>query len=80
MAAILFAILALPALTLGQQCSVPGECSGTGLGTEFFGTERECLDHCKAVAGCEWYTYDESIDYCHVLEDCTEVCINQRYS
>ncbi len=68
-------VLLWPCLSLGQQCGILGDCLGFSLSIKVLDSERSCLDHCNAVEGGEWYTYDASDGFCNVLDSCHEVLI-----
>jgi hypothetical protein len=69
-------LLLLPALTSGQVlCNVPGNCLGHSLDIDIVSSEEECLEYCHSTEGCEWYSYDASVGFCNVLENCPEVLL-----
>ena len=54
-------------------CSEPGLCNGVQIGFSYQVDEAACLDACKAVDGCRWYSYDSADDFCLLSESCRSV-------
>ena len=63
-------------------CFVPGGCQGSILGHQDLPDQTECLNACKAMSGCDWFTYfiDTAVcalySTCQVTEAICERCVS----
>ena len=49
-------------------CNLNGFVQGGLLNVTFNSNRNSCLQSCKQTDGCKWYTFDQSDDYCFLLE------------
>lgn len=71
-----FQSLVLPWPSLAQSpigCYVPGSCRGTFTSIEQMDDEFACLDYCKTLPGCFYWTYYKSSLACRTHATCTEL-------
>ncbi len=50
-----------------------GRCTGANLGSEDLQTEAECLQQCKDLQECQWFTYDQIDGVCYLFSDCGDL-------
>ncbi len=59
---------------LGLQCSVDGICTfSVVVESSTASSELDCLNQCKEIADCNWYSYDKSDNACLLLGNCEEL-------
>ncbi len=52
---------------------MPGSCEGGTVSVEVVEREGDCLERCKVVDGCDWFTFDDSDGACILLTACTQI-------
>ena len=56
------------------QCFLPGECTnGILLAAQTTANEYECLDFCKSLANCTWFTFYPESNACFLYENCESI-------
>jgi hypothetical protein len=71
---LLLLILSLLALTMGQDCFVPGGCVNSSLvGFSQPSDSRGCQVDCQVKDGCNWFTYREQLNLCEQFKDCNSL-------
>ena len=71
----------------GQQCNVPGICSGQLLGSLETNDRNECLSECSNLEDCSWFSSNEEDGFCGLFQTCDDVsttncpqCISGEHS
>ena len=55
------------------ECDVLGQCLAVPVGTNVESNQDDCLQDCKDLDGCEWYTFDTSSGVCLLFADCPNI-------
>ena len=53
-----------------QVCWVMGQCDGHSLDEVYLGSDSDCLEACRAMEGCLWFTFNFEDSTCVLLKDC----------
>ena len=71
----------------GQQCYVPGICSGQLLGSLESHDRYQCLSACTDLRDCTWFSSNEKDGFCGLFQTCNEVstedcpeCVSGEYT
>ncbi len=56
-----------------QICSQPGMCQGQPVGEMNSDSEDECLEKCFDNVDCNWYSYDNILEFCLLTSDCDPI-------
>jgi hypothetical protein len=68
------------------ECWINGKCLGTIYHSEKTKNQNECLDFCKSVHDCNWFTFYEEFSECVLYLDCPSIdetcnrCVSGEYS
>lgn len=54
----------------GTHCRVAGACRGRIITSVIIADIAACLDKCKALTDCAWFSFDQDSGICQVLETC----------
>ena len=54
-------------------CSTDGQCVGTFLTDDVANSTAECLEKCNFKPDCTWFTYNQDVGLCLLLESCENI-------
>jgi hypothetical protein len=64
------------AVVSAQQCFIPGECTNSLLvGATYPETSKECLEDCKNLEQCHWFTFKSNGPQCELFKTCTDISV-----
>ena len=70
---ILLLFLAFCKISLASECWVHGRCKGYLVDLNGAASQEKCLEHCKDLPNCKWFTYDQAQKYCATYSQCTNL-------